>query len=59
MTVVDLGVKDFGDFEFQSIIDSDWWGWGLNVFWNQIQSFWFQHGNMENQVYSMETVQKS
>jgi len=59
MAVVKLGVKDFGDFKFRFIINSDWQRWGLNTIGNWIQSFWFQHGNMENQVYSMETVQKS
>ena len=57
-SVVNLGVKDFGDFEFRFIIDNDWWGWGLNPIRNWIQSCWFQHGKMENWVYSMETVQK-
>ena len=59
MVVVNLGVKDFRNFEFWFIMNSDWWGWGLNMIRNQIRSCWFQHGNMENQVYSVETVQKS
>ena len=56
--VVNLGVKDFGNFEFQFVINSDWQGWGLNMIRNQIWSCWFQYGNMENWVYSVEDVWK-
>jgi len=28
MLVVNLGVEDFGDFEFQLVIDNNRWGWG-------------------------------
>src|SRR5882724_4359017 len=59
MTVVSLGVEGFRNFQFQFVIDSDWQGWGLNAIRNLIQSCWFQHANMEKQVYSVETVQKS
>jgi len=44
MTVVNLGVEDFGDLEFWFIIDNDWWVWGLKDIRDQIQSCWF---NME------------
>ena len=57
--VVNLVVKDFGDFEFQFIVDYDWWGWGLNIIGNWNQGCWFQLGNMENWVYSVKTVHKS
>ena len=57
--VVNLGVEDFGNFKFQFIINNDWPGWGLNKIRNQIQSCWFQHRDVENQVYRTETVQKS
>jgi len=57
--VVNLGVENFGDFKFQFIIDNDWRGWGLNSIRIWIWSCWFQHGDMENQVYSVETVWKS
>jgi len=59
MMVVNLGVEDFRHFEFWFVINSDWHGWGLNTIGDQISSFWFQHGNMENWVYSAETVQES
>ena len=56
MSVVNLGVKDFGDFELWFIIDNDWQGWGLNVIGNWIWSFWFQHKDVEYRMYSAETV---
>jgi len=31
--VVNLGVKDFGNFGFWFIIDSDWQGWGFKQDW--------------------------
>jgi len=59
MSVVNLGIKDFRDFEFRLVIDNDWQGWGLNTIGIQIWSCWFQHWYVEDQVYSMETVWKS
>src|SRR5882724_9174733 len=52
MMLVNLGVKDFGNFKFWFIINSDWQGWGLNTIRNQIWSCWIQHREMENWVYS-------
>ena len=59
MSVVNPGVKDFRDFEFQFIVNNDWHGWGLKAIGNWIQSFWFQHRDVEYWVYSTETVCKS
>src|SRR5882724_3957192 len=59
LMVVNLGVYDFRDFKFQFVINNDWWGWRLNVIRDWIQSCWFQHGDVENWVYSAETVWKS
>ena len=57
--VVNLGVKDVGDFKFQFITDNDWQGKGLNVIGDWIQSCQFTHGDVEKWVYSAETVWKS
>ena len=59
MSVVNLGVEDFRDFEFRFIVDNDWQGWGLNLIGNWIWSCWFQHQDVEDWVYSAETVWKS
>jgi len=56
--VVNLGVEDFGDFKFRFIVNNDWRGWGLNSIGDRIRSCWFQHGDVENRVYSSETVRK-
>jgi len=57
--VVNFGIEDFRNFKFWFIIDNDWWRQGLNTIRDQVQDCWFQHGYMENWVYSMEPVQKS
>jgi len=56
-SVVNLGVKDFGDFKFRFIIDNDG-RVGLNYIGNWIRSCWFQHRDVEYQVYGMEAVWK-
>ena len=58
MAIVDFGVQDFGYLELGFIIDSDgWWGW-LNLVRDWVQKCWFQHRDVKNRVYSVETVQK-
>ena len=59
MSVIDLGVKNLRDFKFGFIINSDGQRQRLNSFREQVWECWFQHGDMENWVYSMETVWKS
>ena len=56
LMVVNLGVEDFGDFEFWFVIDNNWWGWRLNMIRDWVWDCWFQHGYMKNWVYSAETV---
>ena len=58
VSVVDLGVKNLRDFKFRFIIDNDGW-WKLNLFTDWVWECWFQHSDVENQVYSTETVQNS
>jgi len=36
-SVVNLGVEDFGIFEFWFIVNNDWRRWELNSIWNQIR----------------------
>jgi len=41
------------------VVDNDWQGRGLNMIRDQVWGCWFQHGYVENWVYSVETVGKS
>ena len=56
--VVNLGIQDFRYLEFGFVLDSDGWWWGLNSVRDRVWKCWFQHGDMENRVYSMETIQQ-
>ena len=40
-SVVNLGIEDFGDFEFGLVFDNERWGWRLNPIWYWIWKCWF------------------
>src|SRR5882724_507717 len=54
MMVVNLGVEELKDFEFWSSTMMGGGGGG-----DQVQSCWFQHGNVENWVYSRDCPKMS
>jgi len=56
VSVVELGVENLRDFKFGFIINSDVQKQRLNSFGVWVWECWSQHGDMENWVYSMETV---
>jgi len=55
--VVNLGVKVSNISNSSSSLTAIGGG-GVECDWDRIQSCWFQHGGVENQVYSVETVWK-
>jgi len=56
MSVIDLGIENFGDFKLGFIINYDCWWQRLNMIGDWVWVGRFQHRNMEHQVYSSETV---
>jgi len=58
-SVVNLGIEDFGNFEFGFVVNCNRRRWGLNSIGNWVRSCWFQHRDVEYRVYSAETVRKS
>src|SRR5882672_6580797 len=42
-SVVNLGIEDFGNFEFGFVADCNWRRWGLDSIRDQIGGCWFQH----------------
>ena len=57
--VVDLGVQDLRDLELGFVVNRNWWRGRLDSIGDRIQDSWFQHGDVEDRVYSAKTVRKS
>src|SRR5467141_824584 len=58
-SIVYLGIEDFGNFEFGFIINCNRQRCRLDSIGDRIGGCWFQHQDVENWVYSAETVRKS
>ena len=57
--VVNLGVQYLGNLEFWFVVDHNQRWRRLDSIRNGVWKGWLQHGDVENQVYSTETVRKS
>src|SRR5882724_3942669 len=58
MSVIDLGIEDFGDFKLRFVAYHDGRRWGLDSIGDRVWVGGFQHGNMEHWVYSSEAVRE-
>jgi len=56
MSVIDLGIENFGDFKLGFIINHDCLWRRLKATRDQVWVGGFQHRNMEHWVYNSETV---